>query len=281
MEKTLKEKLEWLALTSKTKKELAKNLGCGRISLNRWLNGECEPQNALTRAKIDELWQRSPSYYDVSNKKYPSKFKVGDYVEIKDYDDVDLNGIVGVVKDVTAEKFTDTIYGVEPCLLLTPQDKQESAKRLCEDAGFAEKNLKRYHATNISNLDITKAICEVVVDEDGKSNIDWTEEDAINEQIANLEEKLAELKKKKLANKWHFTADEKVILRNLSKEYAYITRDLNGELNVWTDKPNKSNLGWIGGNFFINFEGYVHLFKSVQYDDEEPCRFRNYLEVEE
>lgn len=77
--------------------------------------------------------------------------------------------------------------------------------------------------------------------------------------------------------KWTFTEDEKVILRNLPEEYQYIVRDESGSLTVWTDKPKKAIYTWKGGNVFIHFDEYGHLFRCIQWTDDEPCEFRKYL----
>lgn len=114
MEKELKEKVEWLALTS--------------------------------RAKIEELYEASPSYYDVSGKYYKKyRYQVGDYVEIANMkgDNADVNGVVAVVKRVLARKDGRTIYNIKPCLSLTPKDKQGVAGIIREDYGFTENELRR------------------------------------------------------------------------------------------------------------------------------------------
>ena len=79
--------------------------------------------------------------------------------------------------------------------------------------------------------------------------------------------------------KWEFTEDEKAILRNLPSNYRFIARDRNETLFIYDKKPYKGN-----GEFCVKRECeikplslYEHLFKSVQWSDDEPCEFRRYL----
>lgn len=78
---------------------------------------------------------------------------------------------------------------------------------------------------------------------------------------------------------WEFTEDEKAILRNLPDEFRWIARDKSvNQLYVYNSKPTKENQIWlhsIGSS--INFNIFPHLFKSIQWSDEEPCAFRRYI----
>lgn len=80
--------------------------------------------------------------------------------------------------------------------------------------------------------------------------------------------------------KWTFTEDEKVILRNMREECKYITRDKNNDLYLYKNKPIKNE----GVNVWQNFSSfcerltfYNHLFRSIKWEDEEPCEFRKYI----
>ena len=64
------------------------------------------------------------------------------------------------------------------------------------------------------------------------------------------------------------TKDEKVILRNLPKEYKWIARDKNGCLYVYASKPEKVIAIWGGSGLpMIPFD---HLFQFIKWEDEEP-----------
>ena len=76
------------------------------------------------------------------------------------------------------------------------------------------------------------------------------------------------------------TEDEKVILRNIDKDYKYIARDKCGTICVFIDKPHKSGLGW-GGNFFEVLVLFSHLFQFIKWEDEEPYSIEELLKGEE
>ena len=81
----------------------------------------------------------------------------------------------------------------------------------------------------------------------------------------------------KLAPQWTFTDDEKVILRNLPEEYKWIARDKDGSLGIYFEKPLKGKDMWVLPIGYYLFNGYRHLFKSIQWSDGEPYEFREYL----
>ena len=64
------------------------------------------------------------------------------------------------------------------------------------------------------------------------------------------------------------TEDEKVILRNVPKEYKWIARDRRGLIFLFSKKPSKCDYSWIGYND-IAFP-YYHLFQFIKWEDEEP-----------
>ena len=75
------------------------------------------------------------------------------------------------------------------------------------------------------------------------------------------------------------TEDEKVILRNLPKKYEWIARDKCGTICAFIDKPHKNGLGW-SGNFFSVLALFEHLFRFIQWEDEEPYSIKELLEGE-
>lgn len=65
------------------------------------------------------------------------------------------------------------------------------------------------------------------------------------------------------------TEDEKVILRNLSKEFKWIARDRNEMLYVYEKLPNKVLITW--NNYHNrNQLPFPKLFNFITWEDEEP-----------
>ena len=66
------------------------------------------------------------------------------------------------------------------------------------------------------------------------------------------------------------TEDEKVILRNLPKEYKWITRDCDGrDLCLHINKPERYSIHWSskdGYNYLIPFN---NLFNFIKWEDEQ------------
>ena len=75
------------------------------------------------------------------------------------------------------------------------------------------------------------------------------------------------------------TEDEKVILRNLSKEYKWIARDGFGFICIFENKPDKA----IFGCFYsaATILPFPKLFKFIKYEDEEPYSIEDLLKGEE
>ena len=79
------------------------------------------------------------------------------------------------------------------------------------------------------------------------------------------------------------TKDEKVILRNIYKEYKWITRDEEGDLAVHNVKPYKSPEFWVSESdiaweYLVPFN---NLFQFIKWEDEEPYSIEALLEGEE
>ena len=75
------------------------------------------------------------------------------------------------------------------------------------------------------------------------------------------------------------TEDEKVILRNLPKEYKWIARDLSGMVYIFIERPEKGQAIWYGcGQPMIPF---YHLFQFIQWEDDEPYLIEELLKGEE
>lgn len=72
-----------------------------------------------------------------------------------------------------------------------------------------------------------------------------------------------------------FTEDEKVIARNIDKEYKWIARDKNGTLCAYSLNPTKrEELGeWVYDNYIRVSDLFgLELFKSIKWEDDEPTR---------
>lgn len=82
----------------------------------------------------------------------------------------------------------------------------------------------------------------------------------------------------KLKPTWEFTEDEKVILRNLEGKWKWIARDKDGGLYLYCIEPLKLDSIWTSSRCDITlFRHFRHLFQSVQWEDDEPCEFREYI----
>lgn len=74
-----------------------------------------------------------------------------------------------------------------------------------------------------------------------------------------------------------FTDDELGILRSIPKDLEYLARDKNGELCLYSDKPEKCSVYWCGFITEINIRIFNHLFKSICWEDEEPLFIDDYV----
>ena len=75
------------------------------------------------------------------------------------------------------------------------------------------------------------------------------------------------------------TEDEKVILRNLPKEYKWIARDKSTCIHLFTLKPNKVTWWWNGAECIKLV--FPHLFQFIQWEDDEPYSIEDLLKGEE
>ena len=102
--------------------------------------------------------------------------------------------------------------------------------------------------------------------------------ETLDEQIEYHEKKLAELKTQKEKEKWQFTEDEKVILRNLPEKYKYIARDKDDCIAVYVGLPNKRSYDWNDENDTCRLlELFNDIFQCIQWTDDKPCEFRKYI----
>lgn len=81
--------------------------------------------------------------------------------------------------------------------------------------------------------------------------------------------------------KTKLTEDEKVILRNIDKDYKYITRDEDGTLSFHVVKPHKEAYFWSSYNANYVSDLFPNLFKFIQWEDEEPYSIEDLLKGKE
>lgn len=76
---------------------------------------------------------------------------------------------------------------------------------------------------------------------------------------------------------WNFTEDEKVILRNLPREFRWIARDSDKDLYLYKEKPYKDGGQWDIDEGFYELDLFEHFFQTIQWEDNEPCEFRKFI----
>ena len=84
----------------------------------------------------------------------------------------------------------------------------------------------------------------------------------------------------KLPKKKQFTDDELCILRNINKKYNWISRDKNGDLTLFVEKPTRYDNYWDNNSpcvIEMNIT-FTHLFNSIKWEDEEPVYIDDYVE---
>ena len=72
-----------------------------------------------------------------------------------------------------------------------------------------------------------------------------------------------------------FTKDEKIIAKNIDKEYKWMARDSDGNLCVYEEKPRKrTGGGWYSDGYkYISY--FNHLFSAIKWKDDEPTLIRD------
>lgn len=75
------------------------------------------------------------------------------------------------------------------------------------------------------------------------------------------------------------TEDEKVILRNVPKEYKWFARDIDDCLYIYENKPEKGISIWEASG--LPMTSFDHLFQFIKWEDEEPYLIEDLLKGEE
>lgn len=70
--------------------------------------------------------------------------------------------------------------------------------------------------------------------------------------------------------KANLTEDEKTILKNIDKSWAYIARNKSGELCIATDDMYKNNYYWDTDGIMDDLCLFNHLFQFIKWEDDEP-----------
>ena len=68
------------------------------------------------------------------------------------------------------------------------------------------------------------------------------------------------------------------ILNNSSTRWKWIARDRDGDLFLYENEPNKSNVYWMNERGDIDLTVYNHLFSCVKWEDDEPWEIAKLLE---
>ena len=76
------------------------------------------------------------------------------------------------------------------------------------------------------------------------------------------------------------TEDEKTILRNLLGKYEWIARDESDVLYIYHNKPKKKEFTWVVESGSRCLDLFDHLFKMVQWEDDEPWKVEDLLKLD-
>ena len=77
------------------------------------------------------------------------------------------------------------------------------------------------------------------------------------------------------------TEDEKIILRNIPKQYEWIARDACDSLCVYTKRPIKQKLVWSTDGWMSPMALFHNLFRFIKWEDDEPYSIEELLKGEE
>lgn len=193
--------------------------------------------------KIIELTNRLEKLEKRQTQKY--EFKVGDRVQFKSWEEMEREFGLDDDGDINI-----------------PMGFLKSMKFLCGTYATIEGLYKD------SSMEVMVDLIDSTCNEDSFNDYEYT--------LSMLKPAVNEPKY------WKFTEDEKVILRNLPKEYNWIARDNDEDiLYIYTRKPEKEK----GGYYWVcdekdnlcHLKAFNHLFQTIQWDDAEPCEFRKFI----
>ena len=71
---------------------------------------------------------------------------------------------------------------------------------------------------------------------------------------------------------------ERIILENINKEYSYIARNQNGDLEVFLGKPFKATVIWNSRGFkYCYLTCFNHLFQFIKWENDTPYNINELL----
>ena len=73
------------------------------------------------------------------------------------------------------------------------------------------------------------------------------------------------------------TEDEKIILRNIPKQYEWIARDAGDSLCVYTKRPIKQMSIWSTDGWMSPMALFHNLFQFIKWEDDEPYSIEDLL----
>ena len=73
------------------------------------------------------------------------------------------------------------------------------------------------------------------------------------------------------------TEDEKIILRNVPKQYEWIARDAGDSLCVYTKRPIKQMSVWSTDGWMSPMSLFHNLFQFIKWEDKEPYSIEKLL----
>ena len=87
----------------------------------------------------------------------------------------------------------------------------------------------------------------------------------------------------KLPKKKQFSQDTLNFFKCIDKQYKWIAKDNNGDVCIYTNKPNKKRIYWsldfVGVGCRAEIYGFdKSLFDQILWEDEEPVFIDNYVE---
>ena len=103
----------------------------------------------------------------------------------------------------------------------------------------------------------------------------------LSEYIEWLKDDILFLFKSLKKEKPKLTEDEKVVLRNIDKEYKWIARDEDGTLSFHSVKPHKEAYFWSSLEASYVSDLFPNLFRFIKWENEEPYSIEELLKGEE
>lgn len=169
--------------------------------------------------------------------------------------------LIGKV-DIDCDDFKDCQYCHEACYTWLNQEHKEEEKQDRQES-VIEHLLKTYQTECLHGVYQNDNYIELTIHNVNKEYF-------INNNI-NL---LDTYKKPKIK----LTQDEYIIFKNIDKEFEWIARDEDGCLYIYNKKPYKCGVEWENKSLCYNISAFIHLFKFIKWQDEEPRNIQKLLE---